>query len=611
MKTKSIFTTTILAAALHCLQIPSARAEEPAKAEADSLAPLEKAVEQLARLDEEFAKRLDTTAAVVDAEAAAKRIPEINAQNLREILRTSGLTALERRMPMGVSPSVVMENVALKEAWRELEATAAQLRAKRAAVFNDVAKELRRRVSGAVLGRPKPEEIDALIQTIEKVQGSLQSKGAGNDPQVQWLNATNILRALKRLAAAESASAASALPAALKAFRSATGNFFRDVLGEEDAQTRINRIYEPIAKAADEKRAALDAMIEARKSADEISTAFGAYSEASERFFALRDGQSDDYTTQRNMPAFYRAVVNAFRSMESGDTAQGQEHLRQAASTAQQMSGGRGVKLEQMVTKLEKELAEKAAKIRQKRAGEIAARLVAVKEPGDLKLIAGEMQSWNSAARYRSGSETEDYSNFIQQLNNLAVAWSASNPTMLAQQEHMNGRAIAPLAFAKEYTALRDRIQRDMLARTLKAPELTKPPLAEQPMEAALETLCNGLAEKGEWRRLLQILELRPPLPAEGFIPQGTDTASTLRAFLTGQNFELGEQWADAVRSYKTVLRSTAERVPTKAAAERLKAIAKEHPEAFPKEAPEPGPTSLQKIPNDPAVQLCVSGFTN
>lgn len=56
--------------------------------------------------------------------------------------------------------------------------------------------------------------------------------------------------------------------------------------------------------------------------------------------------------------------------------AQGQEQLRQATSSAQQMSGGRGVKLEKMAAKLAKELVDEAAKIRQKRNAEITHRRV-------------------------------------------------------------------------------------------------------------------------------------------------------------------------------------------------------------------------------------------
>lgn len=250
------FLPTLLAVGILGLALIPAGADESVKVDAETPLPLEKVAEQLARLDEEFAKRLEATAVAVEAEGAAKRIPEVNVQNLREILRTSGLPALERRMPLGINPSMVMENAALKEAWRELETTATQVRAKRGALFNDLARELRRRVSGAVLGRPKSEEIDALIQTLEKVQGSVQPKGAGNDPPIQWLNATNVLRALERLTDAESASAATALPSAVKMFRNATANYSRDLLSDDDAQTRISRVSEPLTpwKAATWRR---------------------------------------------------------------------------------------------------------------------------------------------------------------------------------------------------------------------------------------------------------------------------------------------------------------------------------------------------------------------
>ena len=68
-------------------------------------------------------------------------------------------------------------------------------------------------------------------------------------------------------------------------------------------------------------------------------------------------------------------------------------------------------------------------------------------------------------------------------------------------------------------------------------------------------------------------IDIAQPMPEPAF-------AELERAFFAGQNFELAEQWSDAMQSYKTVLRSANEHVPIKAAAERLKVLTKEHPEA-------------------------------
>ena len=58
------------------------------------------------------------------------------------------------------------------------------------------------------------------------------------------------------------------------------------------------------------------------------------------------------------------------------------------------------------------------------------------------------------------------------------------------------------------------------------------------------------------------------------------DSIAALRSFFAGQNLELAEQWLEAAQAYKEVLRSANSRAPTTAAAEKLKALLKAHPEA-------------------------------
>ncbi|MES2573040.1 MAG: hypothetical protein V4710_23660, partial [Verrucomicrobiota bacterium] len=77
--------------------------------------------------------------------------------------------------------------------------------------------------------------------------------------------------------------------------------------------------------------------------------------------------------------------------------------------------------------------------------------------------------------------------------------------------------------------------------------------------------------------------------------PGSADLLQALRAFFTAQNLELAEQWTDAVRSYKAVLRSSSERAPIKAAAERLKVLAKEHPDVVAAEANKHEPLSFPR----------------
>jgi len=180
------------------------------------------------------------------------------------------------------------------------------------------------------------------------------------------------------------------------------------------------------------------------------------------------------------------------------------------------------------------------------------------------------------------------------QLNALAAAWASSNPNLLRQSGSDDGDT----RLSAEMIELRHRVEREVMAGSLRAPELLQPPLLEKPFEEAVEILKGQLAGKGEWRRLLQLLDDRTSPARPGmFPPAQDDLAAAVRAFIAGQNMEPAEQWRDALLSYKTVLRCTSDHAPIKKAAERVKALTKEHPEAV------PAPTLI------PSASLHVSPF--
>src|SRR5205085_7161899 len=101
------------------------------------------------------------------------------------------------------------------------------------------------------------------------------------------------------------------------------------------------------------------------------------------------------------------------------------------------------------------------------------------------------------------------------------------------------------------------------------------------PLDVAIDALCEQLAKAADWRRLYRVLETRGSMQVTSGGRSGDDTLNALRAFFTAQNLELAEQWTEAVQAYKSVLQSASERAPVQAAAERLKALAKEHPDAM------------------------------
>ena len=592
MKSPRFLPALYSAAALLCGETAPtfAQAENSAR---PSATPLEKLPEKLAQAEAEFGKKLIAARNVVDAQAEAKRISETVAQSLYWSLRTVGsstaqaVTVLETtRLPAGNAP--------LTAAFRELTAAAALLRTHRAGVLNDTTKELRAQLSKAVLGTPTAAEVGALAEKIEELHAGLGRRNSDyDDPQIQWQSATQLLGSLQRLIEAEGTDDFSRLAAAVNEFRNLTQN--NALLGRGDGQARIERIVQPLSKAIADKQAALDDAIQNRKPAAEVTAAFAAFSEAAQRQSLIRSSGSDQSANFTAAITAYRNIVNVCKAVETGNASEGQNQIREARNAVQQLGAARAAKYEQMLDKMDADLIARAAKFREQRLAELRTRLAAVKQPAELDGIAADVQAWS--AQSRGGDRQEDFGQLPSRLNALAAAWASASPVLLMQQERYGGGEIASAAYAKELADLRRRIERDVLAQVLKAPELNTPPLSEKPPEAAIAIFCAELAQRGDWRRLLQVLQAQPPNPMQQLGRVENETVSALRSFFAAQNFELAEQWPDAVQAYKAVLRSTGENIPVKPAAERLKALAKEHPEAA-AAAPATSPETRRPIPS-------------
>ncbi|MEA3209105.1 MAG: hypothetical protein QOE70_2162 [Chthoniobacter sp.] len=281
-----------------------------------------------------------------------------------------------------------------------------------------------------------------------------------------------------------------------------------------------------------------------------------------------------------NTVSAFRSLVAVITAADSGDVSTTQNRIQEARSSVQKLDAKRSAEYEALLAKLERAVVENAAKAAQSRLDTLRARLAAIKEPVALEAVAREVAGWTREVRARSGSEQENWGQLAAQLSMLAAAWSAASPVLLQQDRQMDWEA-ARASYAGEVRSLRKRIERDVLGRTLRLPELNNAPLNEKPTEEALDALSNDLAGRSEWRRLYQLLEARAGLQGlAGRIGQD-DALPALRSFFAAQNLELAEQWTDAVQAYKAVLQAVSERAPIKAAAERLKALTKEHPEAF------------------------------
>lgn len=574
-------------------------AQEAQPADAVSL---ETAAEKLAQLDEDYAKKLAETRATVTAEAEAKRITDSVAQSLGWSLRASAGATLDVRSLISTT-RIPAENAALTASFRDLETAGTLLQTRRAALNTDLAKEVRRQVREAAQGTPSPEEIRALLERIGSAQQAIERKApAAVEPRIPWRQGASTLRLLQRLTEAENGHDLSALTSAAGAWREATSDT-REVLGQEAAQARIDRIVQPNMRLMDERQAALDAALTARRPAAELAAAFTAYAEAAEKHLALREGDRGERVEARVFLDVYRSLTGISRAVEAGDAVQSVNQISQAANIIGNLGAARAAKYEAMLTKLDAEASQKAARIHQQRIADLRARLAAAKQPADLDPIAADLLAWSAQVSNRGGEQSIDLRQLTQQLNILGAAWSSGNPGLLAQQDRSGEGGLVGSAFAKELAALRSRAERDILAGVLKAPELNAAPLANLAPDAAIEAFCDGLAKAGEWSRLLQVLQSRPPTPGQPYGRAEDETVSALRSFFTAQNLELAEQWRDAADAYKSVLRCTGARVPVKPAAERLKALTKEHSEinAPPARPAEAQPGLLRRLVPSPA----------
>jgi len=208
-----------------------------------------------------------------------------------------------------------------------------------------------------------------------------------------------------------------------------------------------------------------------------------------------------------------------------------------------------------------------------------------VKKPSELGPIARELRQRERASEENSFSRYPQGMGMAARLSTLAAAWENDDLNRLASEtfaEAGAGRGAEDAVVGEILAGFRDRAEREILSRTLKCPELAQEPLASQPLGQALDGLLDKFRSEGGWRRALQLMEAQAALEhAAGPARRGTEAMLAVRSYLAGQNFELAEVWTDAAVAYKMVLATAIDGTPVKEAAERLKALAREHPEAI------------------------------
>jgi hypothetical protein len=406
------------------------------------------------------------------------------------------------------------------------------------------------------------------------------------DPGTTINGILNATRSLRRLIEAEATGNVRAVNAAISSTQMSSMDTQGGVDGE--MKMRFEKAKAPYVAKVDEAQSALDAALEARKPSEEVAKLLSAYSDATEQVSLLRTAydynQNRDYTTALTG---YRSAIAILAAIEEKDYTTALQQIRNGISADNQ----RGAKVAVLLRSWQSELETQQAKSLKEQMASWRSRIIDAKGPADLDKLAGEVMVAEQMPRdeRRRASDGVPYG-LSQTLTMLSTAWRTANPTLLLENRVSQGEAGRGESFAGEVTALRRRIERDVISRTLKAPELNQAPLADKEPGEAIEELCDQLAAKKQWRRLIEVRQAwRLTSVPEGY-GRGDDLTSALRSYLAGQNFELAEQWMDAAAAYKQVLLSTAERAPIADAAERLKILKKEHPETSAAAAP-------QKVP--------------
>jgi len=322
-------------------------------------------------------------------------------------------------------------------------------------------------------------------------------------------------------------------------------------------------------------------MLLARGPADKLAAGLAKLEEVTGKLQAAQGMSTTIYSDTSSSLNTYRSLVALARAVENHDASYMQGNLQTLRHNLTALGAERVNKFEQLFVQWQKETDEAAGHITQEQRSAWGGKLAAVKDADQLQALAFEMQK---AERNLQNVRDPDFPRGLgSQLLALATAWS-NGSNSLAAASGFGYDSNASVWYAREINDLRQRIQRDTISHALRAPELLKSPLAEQPLDTALDTLSRNLSEAHEWRRLLVLLELHANSNRynnPGGSSSAVDTMNAIRQYFAGQNYELAEQWSDALVSYKSVLATAAELGPIKEAAERIKVISKEHPKSF------------------------------
>ena len=350
--------------------------------------------------------------------------------------------------------------------------------------------------------------------------------------------------------------------------------------GKENAAKRIAEIVDPVNAAYASANAALDTAILDQKPEAIISSALKTYQNTKDQFEwfdRLVEHSAKETSEMIESPRIYENLTYSVIAIEQHKWLWARQYIANAREKIFLLGAKREPVFTEFLMKLDREVTDGTGADERGKVNEMRERLNGVKLAVELEVIADKLSDEERFA------EKDDAPFFFKGLGillgGLADDWRSLNPVSPLTRQLNQGAG----AFSTEIETLRQKIIRDLLSQLLRAPELKQAPMADQPLDAALDSLCKKLASEGAWQRLLEMLKAREwsgLLSAEKGLAN-KDAIHSIKAFLAGQNFELAEEWADAADAYEAAIQTKADGAPIKEASERMKILEKEHPEAF------------------------------
>ena len=566
------------------LPMPTRAAEPPLTAIRETTA-LDKIADQLATADEMMQQKVSALLVALEAEIAATRIPSSTAESLRETARLLQAPSTGDARTILAVIRLPADNKAMMQAVNDLEREALARQISRDKLTSMAFLETRRRARQLELGARSSAEIAPFIAEVERLAMDAEkhpTAGERNHAEEDYGSLADFFQALFDGLEAGERHDPAGIVKAMKEWRKSSPAM--GIVSFDEVQVVREKILSILELEIESARHDLEAAMTEWRPPPELNAALDHFQKAIDLCQGMYS-YNPEYIAD-----LYRDVVGVGIGLRTSYEPGMEKVLSKVRDDFYKLIpwviSARGVGLTNFLPSLKEAVRNASEKAEDDLREKLYAKIRRIRDSADLDALIHELEVMQPDAEphdenNRDKSPSRGTKEWLAELEKVRSAGRTGNFGAIdASQESDLQHASA--VEMKVIRGLRIRIERVALGQTLGAPELAQPPLSDMPLAAALETLYDGLERTGVWKRCLRMLELRASPAFPGITSQRSkDAAVSIRAFLGGQNFEAAEQWADAASAYKTVLRRAVERTPITEAAERIKTLKKEHPEAI------------------------------